>query len=200
MLEVLMIYVSLEEWILILDKHGIIESLLYTAGDEGLDEKQLLEILEINQAKLSELISSYTSSGLIIQKFGSTYILTSKKEASPYIEQLIEQKSNMKLSQAAMETLSIIAYNQPLSRSDIELIRGINSDGAVRTLIARGLIEAKDVENSRSHALQTTDLFLNVFGIEKIEDLPTTEEDEEEMDDFFSNLVNQKGDTKWVKN
>lgn len=75
-----MIYVSLEEWILILDKHGIIESLLYTAGDEGLDEKQLLEILEINQAKLSELISSYTSSGLIIQKFGSTYILTSKKK------------------------------------------------------------------------------------------------------------------------
>lgn len=73
----------------------------------------------------------------------------------------------MKLSQAAMETLSIIAYNRPLSRSDIELIRGINSDGAVRTLIARGLIEAKDVENSRSHALQTTDLFLNVFGIEK---------------------------------
>ena len=65
----------------------------------------------------------------------------------------------MKLSQAAMETLSIIAYNQPLSRSDIELIRGINSDGAVRTLIARGLIGAKDVENSRSHALQTTDLF-----------------------------------------
>lgn len=79
-LEVLMIYVSLEEWILILDNHGIIESLLYTAGDEGLDEKQLLEILEINQAKLSELISSYTSSGLIIQKFGSTYILTSKKK------------------------------------------------------------------------------------------------------------------------
>ena len=69
----------------------------------------------------------------------------------------------MKLSQAAMETLSIIAYNQPLSRSDIELIRGINSDGAVRTLIARGLIEAKDVENFVVMLLQTTDLFLNVF-------------------------------------
>ena len=73
-----------------MDNHGIIESLLYTAGDEGLDEKQLLEILEINQAKLSELISSYTSSGLIIQKFGSTYILTSKRSFT-YIEQLIEQ-------------------------------------------------------------------------------------------------------------
>ncbi|MCI2947574.1 SMC-Scp complex subunit ScpB [Staphylococcus caledonicus] len=179
-----------------MDNKGIIESLLYTAGDEGLEEKQLIEILDIDKEALDKLISSYDSTGLTIQKFGSTYILTSKKEAASYIEQLIEQKANMKLSQAAMETLSIIAYNQPLTRSDIELIRGINSDGAVRTLIARGLIEAKDVESSRSHLLQTTDLFLNVFGIEKIEDLPTTEEDEEEMEDFFSNLVNQKGDSK----
>ena len=68
----------------------------------------------------------------------------------------------MKLSQAAMETLSIIAYNQ-LTRSDIEMIRGINSDGAVKTLIARGLVEAKDVDHSRSHHLITTDLFLNVL-------------------------------------
>lgn len=98
----------------------------------------------------------------------------------------------MKLSQAAMETLSIIAYNQPLTRGDIEMIRGINSDGAVKTLIARGLVEAKDVDHSRSHHLITTDLFLNVFGIENLDALPTTEEDEAEMDEFFSNLVNQK--------
>ena len=98
----------------------------------------------------------------------------------------------MKLSQAAMETLSIIAYNQPLTRSDIEMIRGINSDGAVKTLIARGLVEAKEVDHSRSHHLITTDLFLNVFGIESLESLPTTEEDDAEMDEFFSNLVNQK--------
>ncbi|CAC6950187.1 Segregation and condensation protein B [Staphylococcus aureus] len=111
-----------------------------------------------------------------------------------YIEQLIEQKSQMKLSQAAMEVLSIIAYNQPLSRSDIELIRSINSDGAVKTLIAKGLVEAKVVNEQRSQQLITTDLFLNVFGISNIEDLPTTEEDDEEMDAFFSNLVNQKGE------
>lgn len=179
-----------------MDNIGILEALLYTAGDEGLDEKQLIEILDVNSETMNELVASYQSPGLMIQKFGATYILTSKKEATSYIEQLIEQKSNMKLSQAAMETLSIIAYNQPLTRSDIEMIRGINSDGAVRTLIARGLIEAKEVETSRSHLLQTTNLFLNVFGIEKLEDLPTTEEDEEEMEDFFSNLVNQKGDSK----
>ena len=62
--------------------------------------------------------------------------LQQKKETSTYIEQLVKEKSKMKLSQAAMETLSIIAYNQPLTRGDIEMIRG-NSDGAVKTLIAR---------------------------------------------------------------
>lgn len=95
----------------------------------------------------------------MIQRFGMTYVLTTKKEAATYIEQLIEQKSQMKLSQAAMEVLSIIAYNQPLSRSDIELIRSINSDGAVKTLIAKGLVEAKVVNEQRSQQLITTDLF-----------------------------------------
>ncbi|MEJ1643687.1 SMC-Scp complex subunit ScpB, partial [Escherichia coli] len=109
-------------------------------GDEGLEQKQLLEILELNENELDQLIDTYQSPGLVIQKFGTTYVLTTKKDASSYIEQLIEQKSKMKLSQAAMETLSIIAYNQPLTRSDIEMIRGINSDGAVKTLIARGLV------------------------------------------------------------
>ncbi|MCD0831765.1 SMC-Scp complex subunit ScpB, partial [Staphylococcus aureus] len=68
------------------------------------------------------------------------------------------------------------------------------SDGAVKTLIAKGLVEAKVVNEQRSQQLITTDLFLNVFGISNIEDLPTTEEDDEEMDAFFSNLVNQKGE------
>ena len=66
-----------------------------------------------------------------------------QKETSTYIEQLVKEKSKMKLSQAAMETLSIIAYNQPLTRGDIEMIRGINSDGAVKTLIARGLVSQR---------------------------------------------------------
>ncbi|KKI54396.1 Segregation and condensation protein B [Staphylococcus equorum subsp. equorum] len=177
-----------------LNDKGILEALLYTAGDEGLDEKQLLEILDIDQTQLSLLVSEYISDGLEIQHFGQTYVLTTKKDAANYIEKLIEQKSKMKLSQAAMESLSIIAYNQPLSRSDIEMIRGINSDGAVKTLIARGLIEAKDEADSRSQQLYTTELFLNVFGIEHLDDLPTTDEEDEEIEAFFSNLVNQKGE------
>ena len=137
--------------------------------------------------ELDQLISTYHSKGLEIQRYGSIYMLTSKKESAPFIELLVNQKANMKLSQAAMETLSIIAYNQPLTRSDIEVTRGINSDGAVRTLIA-----AKDMENSRSHLLMTTDLFLNVFGMKSIEELPSTEEDNEEIENFFSTLTEQK--------
>jgi len=178
-----------------LDNLEILEALLYTSGDEGLDQQQIINILDINVKQLDCLIDSYESRGLVIQKFGTTIVLTTKKEASSYIEQLIQQKSKMKLSQAAMETLSIIAYNQPLTRGDIEMIRGINSDGAVKTLIARGLVEAKDVDYSRSHHLLTTDLFLNVFGITNLDELPTTEEDDAEMDEFFSLLVNQKGDS-----
>ncbi|MBL7565225.1 SMC-Scp complex subunit ScpB [Staphylococcus saccharolyticus] len=178
-----------------MDNLEILEALLYTSGDEGLDQQQIINILDINVKQLDCLIDSYESRGLVIQKFGTTIVLTTKKEASSYIEQLIQQKSKMKLSQAAMETLSIIAYNQPLTRGDIEMIRGINSDGAVKTLIARGLVEAKDVDYSRSHHLLTTDLFLNVFGITNLDELPTTEEDDAEMDEFFSLLVNQKGDS-----
>lgn len=178
-----------------MDNLEILEALLYTSGDEGLDQQQIINILDINVKQLDCLIDSYESRGLVIQKFGTTIVLTTKKEASSYIEQLIQQKSKMKLSQAAMETLSIIAYNQPLTRGDIEMIRGINSDGAVKTLIARGLVEAKDVDYSRSHHLLTTDLFLNVFGITNLDELPTTEEDDAEMDKFFNLLVNQKGDS-----
>lgn len=91
--------------------------------------------------------------------------------------------------------LAIIAYNQPMTRNDIELIRGIQSDGPVKTLIAKGLVEPKTNPEARGQQLFTTDLFLNVFGLESLEALPTTDEEEEEIESFFSQLVNQKGDS-----
>lgn len=177
-----------------LETDEILEALLYTAGDEGLDQAQLTEVLQISEEELQQCVANYQSSGLVIQQFGSLYVLTTKKDAAPYIEQLVKSNSKMKLSQAAMESLSIIAYNQPVTRSDIEMIRGINSDGAVKTLIARGLIEAKSEASSRSQQLYTTSHFLNVFGISQLDELPTTDEEDEEIEAFFNNLVNQKGD------
>ncbi|ANZ33318.1 SMC-Scp complex subunit ScpB [Staphylococcus carnosus] len=177
-----------------LELNGILEGLLYTAGDEGLEADQLTDILEISEETLKEMAATYDSQGLVIQQYGSTYVLTTKSEVAPYVEKLVKNQSNMKLSQAAMEVLSIIAYNQPVTRSDIEIIRGINSDGAAKTLIARGLVEAKVEDNSRSQQLYTTPLFLNVFGMTNLDELPTTEEEEEEIESFFNNLINQKGD------
>jgi len=179
---------------MVLELKGILEGLLYTAGDEGLEIEQITEILEISEEALSELVANYNSPGLIIQQYGSTLVLTTKSEVASYVEKLVKNQSNMKLSQAAMEVLSIIAYNQPVTRSDIEIIRGINSDGAAKTLIARGLVEAKVEDNSRSQQLYTTPLFLNVFGMTNLDELPTTEEEEEEIESFFNNLINQKGD------
>lgn len=74
-----------------MNKHGILEALLYTSGDEGLEVKQLLEILEVNEAELTDLIDTYESNGLMIQQFGTTCVMTTKKDAAQYIEALIEQ-------------------------------------------------------------------------------------------------------------
>ncbi|REI19510.1 SMC-Scp complex subunit ScpB [Staphylococcus felis] len=176
---------------------NIVEALaaiLYTVGENGIDEKQLLETLNINQKELETALNTIQLPGLDIHQFGQVYMLTTKKELEPYIEALIVNKGKTKLSQAAMEVLAIIAYNQPISRSEIELIRGISSDGLVKTLIAKGLIETKSTAELRAQQLYTTDLFLNVFGIPNLEALPTTDEDEEEIESFFNNLVNQKGE------
>lgn len=167
-------------------------ALLYTTGENGIDEQHLLQILEIDQNTLEETIQSVQLPGLEIHKFGQVYVLTTERKMEPYIESLIENKDNSKLSQAAMETLAIIAYNQPITRNDIEMIRGINSDGPVKTLIAKGLIQSIATKESRAQQLYTTDLFLNVFGLSSLEALPTTDEDEEEIESFFNELIEKE--------
>lgn len=175
-----------------LDNLGIMESLLFTVGDEGLEARQFADVLKMDLGELDQLISTYHSKGLEIQRYGSICTLASKEECISFIETLMKRKANTKLSRAAIETLSIITYNQPLTRSDIEITRGINPDGAVRTLIVRRLIETEDMKNSRSHLLMITDLFLNIFGMKSIEGLPSTKEDSEEIENFFSTLIDQK--------
>ncbi|QLK86120.1 SMC-Scp complex subunit ScpB [Staphylococcus sp. 17KM0847] len=173
--------------------NSALTALLYTVGEDGIDTQQLMTSLNIDEETLIAEIEALKLPGLKVQKFGETYVLTTAKEMEPYIESLIMNKVSTKLSQASMEVLSIIAYNQPVTRSDIEMIRGISSDGPVKTLIAKGLIEPKQQAEARGQQLYTTDLFLNVFGLESLSELPTTDEEAEEIETFFSNLVNQKG-------
>lgn len=172
-----------------------LSAILYTVGEDGIDEAQLLETLAIDSDTLNTTISQLNLPGLEIHQYGNRFVLTTQREAEPYIESLIINKASTKLSQAAMEVLAIIAYNQPVTRNDIELIRGVSSDGPVKTLIGKGLIEPRNNPEARGQQLYTTELFLNVFGLENLEALPTTDEEEEEIESFFSQLVNQKGES-----
>ncbi|CAM4113127.1 SMC-Scp complex subunit ScpB [Abyssicoccus albus] len=168
---------------------NILLSLLFVAGDEGLQFSTIKDVLDVDQHIVQELISSFNSEVFQIHHYGDQILLTLTNEYSPYIKELIISKEK-KLSQQALETLAIIAYNQPVTRNDIENLRQVNSDGAVNTLYALGLIDKLEVEGERSQQLITTEFFLNKFGLKSIADLPTMNDakEREELEMFFNEL------------
>ena len=179
---------------------GIIESLLFAAGDEGLTIKQMSEVLEMDpnfaEEVLSKLVNEYNENqtrGIMIVQLAETYQLATKKEYSPFLRKLVESPNNTTLSQAALETLAIIAYKQPITRIEIEEIRGVKAERPLQTLTAKALIkEVGRVEGpGRAYLYGTTKEFLDYFGLKNIKDLPPlpekVEEDsiQEEADLFF---------------
>ena len=179
---------------------GIIESLLFAAGDEGLTIKQISEVLEMEtlvaEDVLSKLVSEYNENqkrGIMIVQLAETYQLVTKKEYSPFLKKLVESPNNTALSQAALETLAIIAYKQPITRIEIEEIRGVKTDRPLQTLTAKALIkEMGRVEGpGRAYLYGTTKEFLDYFGLRNIKELPPLPEKveeeniQEEADLFF---------------
>ncbi len=163
---------------------AVLEGLLFVVGDEGLTLNQVMEILEIEKEEATELIHQLQekydqeTSGIRIHFLGNTFKLTTKKEHREYFQKLIETEESNVLSQAALETLAIIAYNQPITRIEVDEIRGVSSSQMIRKLVAKGLLK----ESGRSEAVgrpilyQTTSEFLDYFGLATIEDLPKMEE------------------------
>jgi segregation and condensation protein B len=179
---------------------GILESLLFAAGDEGLSLKQISEVLEIEELYAAEvvnnLIAEYNKNeqrGITIVELAGTYQLATKKENSVYLKKLVESPHTTTLSQAALETLAIIAYKQPITRTEIEDIRGVKTERPIQTLIAKALI--KEVGRAegpgRAYLYGTTKEFLDYFGLKSIEELPPLPEKvddefvQEEADLFF---------------
>lgn len=166
-----------------MNKIAVLEGLLFVVGEDGLTINQIMDILDITNDEAKELISNlkekYESetSGIRINFLGNTFKLTTKKEHREYYQKLIENPESSVLSQAALETLAIIAYNQPITRIDVDEIRGVSSSQMMRKLVAKGLIK----EVGRSDAVgrpilyQTTSEFLDYFGLATIEDLPKVE-------------------------
>ena len=167
---------------------GALEGILFVVGEEGITSNKLMEILDVNLEELNGLINVLTKRyegiehGITITKFGDKYKLVTKKEHKKYYQKLVNNEYDGTLSQAALETLAIIAYNYPITRGMVEEIRGVNSDYQIRKLLALDLI--KEVGKSdlpgRPNLYGITDGFLDYFGLSKIEDLPKLEEKEEE--------------------
>jgi len=168
---------------------GIIESLLFACGDDGLTIKQLAYCLDMSESQMKEvmynLISEYEkdkSKGFMIKEVAGTFLLGTKKEHAPYIKKLAISNSHSTLSQAALETLAIIAYNQPITRIEIEDIRGVKTDRPIQTLMAKGLIKevGRSDKAGRAYLYGTTKEFLAYFGLKNIKELPSIKELNEE--------------------
>lgn len=179
---------------------GILESLLFAAGDEGLSIKQIMSVMELEEYQAVELVESlkqeYDSSaerGIAIVVLAGTYQLVTKKENSVFLKRLVESPGMNTLSQAALETLAIISYKQPITRIEIEEIRGVKTERPLQTLTAKGLIKEVGRANGAGRAILygTTKEFLDYFGLKDINELPPLAEasiddfEQEDADLFF---------------
>ncbi|WP_434296611.1 SMC-Scp complex subunit ScpB [Clostridium sporogenes] len=162
---------------------SIIESLLFMSG-EPINIKDLATILNCKQDKVSlllnEMKNNYASKdrGIKILIYNKAVQLVTKPENSIYVEKLLKTNIRQSLSQAALETLSIIAYKQPITRVAIDEIRGVKSDRAIYTLLEKNIIkECGRLEVPGKPILYgTTEEFLKFFGLDSIESIPNLED------------------------
>jgi len=171
---------------------SVLESLMFAWG-EPLNISEISKILDMPPQSithvLDEMIKEVNNNkdrGIIIQRFGSSYQLTTKKENYEYIQSLLESTVNKSLTTAAMETLSIIAYKQPVTKVEIERIRGVKCSQVVKGLLDKGLVkEAGRLDKpGRPVIFATTDEFLRHFGISSIDELPKFKGDPDDKDDM----------------
>lgn len=171
---------------------AVVEGLLFLVGEEGLDEETISNIIEIPKeqvkALIEELKQDYNSEerGLTIKKLGGLYKLTTKNEHKKYYSKLAELSSMKNLSQSALETLAIIAYNEPITRLEIDELRGVNSSQMLRNLLARDFIKelGRSEKVGRPIIYGITKEFLDYFGLETKDNLPKIEKIKEETDEL----------------
>lgn len=177
--------------------YSIIEALLFASG-EPLSVNNIASIIECSDQFtkniLEELMSKYEveERGIKLININNKYQLVTKPQHSTYIQKILKNNSRQSLSQASLETLAIIAYKQPITRVDIDEIRGVKSDSAVITLAEKKLIKESgrlDVPG-RPILYSTTDDFLRYFGIKDLKDMPSLESFDEVM--IQESLLNEE--------
>ena len=171
---------------------GVLEGLLYVEGDLGITLEQVSEILNISLDSAKDLVLSLKEEyikedrGLRINFLGNSIKLTTKEEHKEYFQKLLESPKNNVLSPQALETLAIIAYNEPITRMQIDEYRGVDSIYVLRRLLAKGLIKecGRSDLPGRPILYKTTDEFLDYFNLSSKDDLPKIELLEENVPPF----------------
>ena len=158
---------------------AIIEAILFSAG-RPVSQKELILSLEISKEDIENIIANMQEEyreqarGIEIIKIENNYQLCTKKDLHDYIYPILDKRNKPNLSNAALETVAIIAYNPKITRAEIEAIRGVSADGCVYKLLEYGLIEeaGKTDLPGKPMSYQTTSEFLRMFGYTSLEDLP----------------------------
>lgn len=171
------------------DGIAIIEAILFACG-EPVSPDKLAEASKIDVETVVKLIDqlerryNVQESGIRIIRVNNCFQLATREEYSDYVKAALETRRQAPLSQAAMETLSIVAYNQPVTKAFVEQVRGIDSSSVVNTLVERDLLEeAGRLElPGRPIAYRTTNTFLRCFGISSLEELPPLPNQEGQLD------------------
>lgn len=162
-------------------------AILFACG-EPIEADRIAEVLEQDTATTERLLRSLgdwleeTEHPLMLQRLENRYQLTTRPEYAPVIKAALEVRRNVPLSQAALEVLSVVAYNQPVTRSFVDQVRGVDSSGVVVSLAEKGLIEEAGRLDlpGRPISYRTTDHFLRTFGLSSISELPPIDAVEEE--------------------
>ncbi|MBJ8342841.1 SMC-Scp complex subunit ScpB [Antrihabitans sp. YC3-6] len=156
---------ALEAMLLVIDSPASAELLADAVGDRAERVEQLLQSMA---AELTE-----RSSGIDLRYVGDGWRYYTRSEYAPYVERMLLDGARSKLTRAALETLAVVAYRQPLTRARVSGVRGVNVDGVMRTLLARGLIAESGVDpDSNGTQYVTTELFLERLGLASLADLP----------------------------
>lgn len=170
-----------------MSKLAELEALLFVAGEDGLRVRQIAELLSIpptgvtqSLEKLAEKYQKDEDSSLALLETSNTYKIVTKQEFAELLREYSKAPINQSLSRAALETLSIIAYKQPITRVEVDEIRGVNSSGAISKLQIFDLIRENGKKEvlGRPNLYVTTDYFLDYMGINSLEELPIVEETE----------------------
>ena len=166
---------------------GAIEAILFANG-ASVEVQRIAQTLEITEKEVDECISaliddySTAKRGITIIKLDNAYQMVSCKEFAPQIRTVMDLRRNTPLSQAALEVLAVVAYNQPVTKAFVEQVRGVDCSGVIGSLTAKGLVEEKGRLELPGRPLLygTTENFLRCFNIESLEMLPPIPEDDKE--------------------